>query len=215
MDLALQFILQLTLFANLRAVDDYAHVLANLVEYWEWDIDAYRSYLNPNVRTDNTYIVLFALVFLTMAEWMHLLYGRLTPGELRDRIYAMGHRTFAIFAAIPHLGVLIIRNVEIIAIAGSPVLACGFIVASMFPALLFPLILSGAQKIQEWIGNRRRQPAPECNGTEDTSTRVTGHSESQQGMHIADDIESSVCHDQHLCSFEGQSRLDPVTEERD
>lgn len=25
--------------------DDYAQVLAQLVEYWEWDIDAYRSYL--------------------------------------------------------------------------------------------------------------------------------------------------------------------------
>ncbi|KAI6141187.1 hypothetical protein BKA82DRAFT_936260 [Pisolithus tinctorius] len=111
---------------------------------------------------------------------MHLLYGGLTPDELQECIYAMGHCTFAIFAAIPHLGMVIICNMEIIVIADSPALACGFIVASMFPALLFPLIASGAQKIQGWIANRRRQHAPKHNGAEDTSMRVTSDSESQQ-----------------------------------
>lgn len=214
MDPAIQFILKLTPFTNIRAIDDHAHILAHLVEYWEWDIDAYRSYLNPNIRTDNTYIVLCALVFLTMAEWMHLLYGGLTPEELQERINAMGHRTFAIFAAIPRLGVVIIRNMEIIVIADSPTLACGFIVASMFPALLFPLIVAGAQKIQGWIANRR-QRAPEHNGAEDTSTRVTSDSENQQSVHVPDDVESSVRHNRHLRLFEGQSGFNPAAEEHD
>ncbi|KAI6100442.1 hypothetical protein EDD16DRAFT_1655646, partial [Pisolithus croceorrhizus] len=87
MDLAIQFILQLTPFANIHAMDDYAEVLTYLVEYWEWDIEAYRTYLNPNLRTDNAYIVLCALVFLTMAEWMHFVYSGLTSEELRVRHY--------------------------------------------------------------------------------------------------------------------------------
>ncbi|KAI6027222.1 hypothetical protein EDC04DRAFT_165584 [Pisolithus marmoratus] len=54
MDLAIQFILQLTPFTNIHAMDDYADVLAYLVEYWEWDIDAYRTYLKYALVT--TYI---------------------------------------------------------------------------------------------------------------------------------------------------------------
>ncbi|KAI6029886.1 hypothetical protein PISMIDRAFT_680704 [Pisolithus microcarpus 441] len=163
----IRFMLQLTPFANMHAVDDYAHVLADLVECWKWDIDAYRAYLNPNIRADNTYIVLCALVFLIMAEWMYLRYSGLTSEELKERIYAIGRRTFAILAVIPRLGVIIIRNVEIVVIADSPALACGLIVASMFPSLIFPLILSGTQQLQEWIANRRRpRRAPEHNGVE-------------------------------------------------
>ncbi|KIO08836.1 hypothetical protein M404DRAFT_328086 [Pisolithus tinctorius Marx 270] len=104
---------------------------------------------------------------------------------------------------------------EIIVIADSPALACGFIAASMFPALLFPLIVSGAQKIQGWIANRRRQRAPEHSGAEDTSTRVTSDSESQQRVHIPDDVESSVCHNRQLRSLEGQSGFNPTAEEHD
>ncbi|KAI5982915.1 hypothetical protein EDD15DRAFT_2318860, partial [Pisolithus albus] len=153
MDLLIRFMLQLTPFANMRAVDDHARILAQLIAYWKWDIDAYRTYLNPNIRADNAYIVLCALVFLIMAEWMHLHYSGLTSEELKERIYAIGRRTFAILAVIPRLGVIIIRIVEIVVIADSPALACGLIVASMFPALIFPLILSGSQQLQVWIAN--------------------------------------------------------------
>ncbi|KAI5981846.1 hypothetical protein EDD15DRAFT_2330365, partial [Pisolithus albus] len=65
--------------------------------------------------------------------------------------YAMGHRTFAILAAIPRWGVIIIRNMEIVVIADSPVLALWLVVASMFPALIFPLLLSGARELRLWI----------------------------------------------------------------
>ncbi|KAI6148917.1 hypothetical protein BKA82DRAFT_997032 [Pisolithus tinctorius] len=172
----------------------------------------YRSYLSPNIRTDNMFVVLSALVFLTMAEWMHLLYSGLTSEELQERIHAMGHRTFAILAAIPRLGLVIIRNVEIVMIADSPALACGLIVASTFPALIFPLILLDVQKIQGRIANRRGQHAPEHNGAENTPMEVTGHSESQQSELITDGIESSVCHN---CSSEGRSGFDLAIEERD
>ncbi|KAI6141195.1 hypothetical protein BKA82DRAFT_936266 [Pisolithus tinctorius] len=169
MDPAIQFILKLTPFADICTINDHAHVLAHLVEYWEWDIDVVcHSFFLPNIHTNNTHIVLCALVFLTMAEWMHLLYSGLTPNKLQECIHAMGCHTFAIFAAISCLGVVIIHNMGIIMIADSPALACGFIVASMFPVLLFPLIVSGAQKIQGWIANRR-QHAPKHNGAEDTS----------------------------------------------
>ncbi|KAI6000366.1 hypothetical protein F5J12DRAFT_257296 [Pisolithus orientalis] len=112
-----------------------------------------RRLYSPNIRTDNTFVVLSALVFLTMAEWMHLLYSGLTPEEFQERICTIGHRTFAILAAIPRLGLVIIRNVEIVVIADSLALACGLIVASMFPALIFPLILLGVQTIRGWIVN--------------------------------------------------------------
>ncbi|KAI6000353.1 hypothetical protein F5J12DRAFT_928542 [Pisolithus orientalis] len=143
MDLAIQFILQL---APIRATDDYAHALAYLIEYWEWDIDAYRSYLNPNIRADNTYIVLCALMLLAMVELMHLRYSGLTSEELQGRIRAIGPRTFAILAAIPRLGVIIIRIVEIVVIADSPAVACSLIVASMFPVLMK---YEGALSIEE------------------------------------------------------------------
>ncbi|KAI6027243.1 hypothetical protein EDC04DRAFT_166896 [Pisolithus marmoratus] len=181
MDLAIQFILQLTPFANIHAMDDYADVVAYLVEYWEWDIDAYRTYLNPNIRTDNEYIVLGALVCLTMAEWLHLRYSRLTAEELRERINAMGHRPFSILAAIPRFGIIIIRNFEIVVIADSPALACGLIVATMFPTLIFPLILSGMHKLNIWIADRRglRCP-PELNGAEAVTLAARDRSESRQ-----------------------------------
>ncbi|KAI6001454.1 hypothetical protein EDD15DRAFT_2361859 [Pisolithus albus] len=204
MDLAIQLALQLTPFANIRAMDDYADVLTYIVEYWEWDIDAYRTYLNPNLRTDSTYIVLCALVFLTMAEWNHFVYSGLTPEELRQRIYAMGHRTFAILAAIPRLGVIIIHNMEIIVIADSPVLACGLVVASMFPTLIFPLVLSGARGLRLWITNMWRQRhEPDRDHGETITVTTTGLSETNQTVPvppIIDEIEVSHRHNGHLRS---------------
>ncbi|KAI6130760.1 hypothetical protein EDD16DRAFT_1540632 [Pisolithus croceorrhizus] len=209
MDLAIQFILQLTPFANIHAMDDYADVLTYLVGYWEWDIEAYRTYLNPNLRADNTYIVFCALVFLTMAEWMHFVYSGLTSEELRQRIHAIGHRTFAILAVIPRLGVIIIHNMELVVIADSPVLACALIAASMFPALIFPLVLSGARELRLWISNRwRSQRAPKRNGIEAISLTMTGHSGSNPVVAvkpIVDEIEVSHRHNRHLRSSEPSS----------
>ncbi|KIK11631.1 hypothetical protein PISMIDRAFT_690196 [Pisolithus microcarpus 441] len=219
MDLLIRFMLQLTPFASMHAVDDYAHVLANLVECWKWDVDAYRTYLkyaivtpcvaftpifSPNIRANNPYVVLCALVFLVMAEWMRLCYSGLTSEEVKERIYAIGRRTFAILAVIPRLGVIIIRIVEIVVIADSPALACGLIVASMFPALIFPLILSGAQQLQEWITNRRRpRRAPEHNGAEGRTPAMSGHLESEQAMSVQpaiDDISVSLRYNERLSS---------------
>ncbi|KAI6106968.1 hypothetical protein EV401DRAFT_2005386, partial [Pisolithus croceorrhizus] len=181
MDPPIRFMLQLTPFANVDPADDYARILAYLVKYWKWDIDAYRTYLNPNIRADNTYVVLCALVFLIMAEWMHMRYSGLTTEELKERIYAMGRRTFAVLAVIPHLGVIIIRNLEIFVIADSPALACGLIAASMFPALIFPLMVSGIRKLQVWVANRRGpRRAPEHNGAEGTTSTVAGRLGSEQ-----------------------------------
>lgn len=56
----------------------------------------------PNIRADNPHLIPCVLVFLTMAEWMHLYYSRLTPEALRERIYAIGPHTFSVLAAIPH-----------------------------------------------------------------------------------------------------------------
>ncbi|KAI6029868.1 hypothetical protein PISMIDRAFT_680764 [Pisolithus microcarpus 441] len=204
MDLAVQFVLKFTPFANIRAMDDHVDILRYIVEYWEWDIDAYRTYLNPNLRTDSTYIVLCALVFLTMAEWNHFVYSGLTPEELRQRMYAMGHHTFAILAAVPRLGVIIIRNMEIVVIADSPVLALGLVAASMYPALIFLLALSAARGLRVWITNRWRQRhAPERDNIETMTMTMIGRSESNQSVPvqpIIDEIEASRRHNGHLRS---------------
>ncbi|KAI6113830.1 hypothetical protein EDD17DRAFT_1875005 [Pisolithus thermaeus] len=218
MDLPIRFMLQLTPFANMHPADDYARILAYLVKYWKWDIDACRTYLNPNIRAENTYVVLCALVFLIMAEWMHMRYSGLTTEELKERIYAMGRRTFAILAVIPHLGVIIIRNVEIFVIADSPALARGLIVASMFPALVFPLMLSGIRKLRVWITNRRRpRRAPDHNGAEGITSAVTSPLESEQAVlvrPIIDDLKVSLRHNEHLRSSKERSGFDPAADER-
>ncbi|KAI5982933.1 hypothetical protein EDD15DRAFT_2376995 [Pisolithus albus] len=234
MDLAIRFVLQLTPFANIRAMDDYADVLRYIVQYWQWDIDAYRTYLkyavvttpfafiqhrpySLNLRTDSTCIVLCALVFLAMAEWMHFVYSGLTSEELEQRMHAMGHRTFAILAAIPRLGMIIIRNMEIVMIADSPVLALWLVVASMFPALIFPLLLSGARGLRLWIANRRRpRRAPENNGAEGRMPAMTGHLGSEQavsGQRAIDNIEVSLRHNERLGSSKKQSGFDPAADE--
>ncbi|KAI6021101.1 hypothetical protein EDC04DRAFT_2734042 [Pisolithus marmoratus] len=199
------------------AVDDYARVLTYLVKYWEWDIDAYRGYLNPNIRADHAYTVLCVLAFLTMAEWLHLRYSGLTPEELRERIYAIGRRTFAVLAAIPRLGVIIIRILEIVTIANSPALACSLIVASMFPALICPVLLSSVQKLKVWIANRREQRREsEHNGAEAITLVVMDHSESEaiSAQTMIEDIEASLRHNGHPLSSEEWSGLDPVADER-
>ncbi|KAI6001395.1 hypothetical protein EDD15DRAFT_2527401 [Pisolithus albus] len=217
MDLAIQFVLQLTPFANIRAMDDHADILRYIAEYCEWDIDAYRTYLNPNLRTDSTYIVLCALVFLAMAEWMHLVYSGLTSEELQQRMYAMGHRTFAILAAIPRLGVIIVRNMEIVVIADSPVLALWLVVASMFPALIFPLLLSGARELRLWIANGWRQRrALERDRGETITVTMIGRSESNQTVPvqpIIDEIEVSHRHNGHLHSPGERVRFDSVADD--
>ncbi|KAI6028196.1 hypothetical protein EDC04DRAFT_2716186 [Pisolithus marmoratus] len=90
----------------------------------------------------------------------------------------MGHRTFSILAAISRFGVVIIRNFEIVVIADSPALACGLIVATMFPTLILPLILSGMQKLNVWIADRRgRRRPPEHNRAEAVTLVVRDRSE--------------------------------------
>ncbi|KAI5989552.1 hypothetical protein EDD15DRAFT_2370624 [Pisolithus albus] len=234
MDLAIQFVLQLTPFANIRAMDDHADILRYIAEYWEWDIDAYRTYLkyavdttpfvliqhclhSPNLRTDSTYIVLCALVFLTMAEWMHLVYSGLTSEELQQRMYAMGRRTFAILAAIPRWGVIMVCNMEIVVIADSPVLALWLVVASMFPALIFPLLLSGARELRLWIANRwRERRALERDRGETITVTIIGRSESNQSVPvqpIIDEIEVSYRHNGHLHSSGERIRFDSVADD--
>ncbi|KAI6021110.1 hypothetical protein EDC04DRAFT_384049 [Pisolithus marmoratus] len=171
---------------------------------------------SPNIRADNPRLVLCALVLLTMAEWMHLCYSGLTPEALRERIYAMGPRTFAILAAIPHLGVIIVRNVEIVTIADFPVLACSLIVASMLPALIIPLILSSVQKFKVWIANRWRQRREsEHSETEATTVAVTDRSESKKVVSeqtMIEDVEASLGHNGYFHSSEEGSGFDPMAD---
>ncbi|KAI6027259.1 hypothetical protein EDC04DRAFT_167621 [Pisolithus marmoratus] len=198
MDLAIQFILQLTPFANIHAMDDYADVLAYLVGYWEWDIDAYRTYLKYALVT--TYIAVTSTLSM-QPEHSHRqrIHSALCTGvSHHGRVLTLalqwidsrgvagayqryGSPYFSILAAIPRFGVVIIRNFEIVVIADSPALAFGLIVATMFPTLIFPLILSGMQKLNVWIADRRGPRRPlEHNGAEALTLVVRDRSGSKQ-----------------------------------
>ncbi|KAI5986557.1 hypothetical protein EDC04DRAFT_3098022 [Pisolithus marmoratus] len=172
---------------------------------------------SPNIRADHAYTVLCVLAFLTMAEWLHLRYSGSIPEELRERIYAIGRRTFAVLAAIPRLGVIIIRILEIVAIANSPPLACSLILASMFPALICPVVLSSVQKLKVWIASRReKRRESEHNGAEAITWVVMDRFESEAvlAQTMTEGIEGLLRHNGHPLSSEERSGFDPVADQR-
>ncbi|KAF9235670.1 hypothetical protein BU15DRAFT_77795 [Melanogaster broomeanus] len=68
----IQIILQLTSYEALRASEEHNDVVRMLNERRGWAIDAYRSCFNINLLLDNTSTTLCTLVFLAMAEILHL-----------------------------------------------------------------------------------------------------------------------------------------------
>ncbi|KAF9219196.1 hypothetical protein BS17DRAFT_789974 [Gyrodon lividus] len=168
-DAVIQIILQLTPYQALRSSED---VLRMLNDRRGWVIDAYRSCSNTNLPRYNTFATLCTLVFLTMAETLHLRYGRLSPAQLRRRMDAIGYETFAIMSAIPELGVMIVRIVEIFAVSESPVVAASLTLVTALPvialpvflhsveavsAIVFPSILRVVESLQKWTHGLRNQ----------------------------------------------------------
>ncbi|KIK11623.1 hypothetical protein PISMIDRAFT_478526 [Pisolithus microcarpus 441] len=88
----------------------------------------------------------------------------------------------------------------------------------MFPALIFPLILSGTQQLQSWAGNRRTpRHARQHNGAGGTTSAMAGHLDSEQavsGEPFSDDIEVSLRYNERLRSSEERSGFDPAADER-
>ncbi|KAI6000380.1 hypothetical protein F5J12DRAFT_845711 [Pisolithus orientalis] len=133
-----QFILQLpTFLPTIHATDDFATVLAHLIERWDWAIAAYRSYLS--LPGDNRYIIISTLVFLAIAQGMRLIYSRMTAEQLRTLVDTVGPRVFTVVTAIPSFGVIIIPLMQILYISGSPFTAVGLVLAITVPVVILPL----------------------------------------------------------------------------
>ncbi|KIJ61078.1 hypothetical protein HYDPIDRAFT_31590 [Hydnomerulius pinastri MD-312] len=117
----------------------------------------YQSCFNISLARYNTFATLCTLSFLAMAETLHLRYGRLSPDQLRAHVHAIGHGTFAIVNAIPDLGVIIIRTVEIFATAESPAVAVCLTLLSALPAVVIPLVIHVVKLLKGWARKYRRK----------------------------------------------------------
>ncbi|KIK91959.1 hypothetical protein PAXRUDRAFT_830401 [Paxillus rubicundulus Ve08.2h10] len=181
-DIIIQIILQFTPHGAFHAFEAPNDILRMLNERRGWAIDAYRSCFNINLPRNNSFATLCTLVFLAMAETMHLCYGRLSPTQLMGRIDAIGHENFAIMNAIPELGVIVVRIIEILAMSDSPVTAaslalvgCLPVIGLQVPALLHFMktlsevasrtILRVVEFLQKWMHRFRSQEGGSEGGT--------------------------------------------------
>ncbi|KAI6021126.1 hypothetical protein EDC04DRAFT_2734345 [Pisolithus marmoratus] len=140
MDLAHRLILLLPTFLPIiHTTDNFDVALVQLMERWDWAIAAYRSYLS--LPMNNSFMVIFTLVFLAIAQGMRLLYSQLTAEQLRTLIDLVGPHTFAIVAAIPSCGVVIIPIMQILCISGSSITTASLMLAVTVPVVILPLMM--------------------------------------------------------------------------
>ncbi|KAI6097218.1 hypothetical protein F5141DRAFT_472307 [Pisolithus sp. B1] len=89
MDLVIRLALQLTPCSTTCTTEDFVNVLESLSENYAQDrTDAYRNYLNRNLRSHGAHVVLCTLVFLLVVEWMHFrhkAHARCLPGRTTHR----------------------------------------------------------------------------------------------------------------------------------
>ncbi|KAF9235683.1 hypothetical protein BU15DRAFT_77808 [Melanogaster broomeanus] len=150
-------LLQLTLYDMIRSSRDFEDVKAALNERTTWTIDVLRSVFSIRLANGGYFVTLCSLMALFMAENMHLHYGRLAPGELKERVDNMGHATFAILIATLDFGVVVIRVAGIFALCGSSWLATCLIFVCISPTIIVPLLIYLVKSFRR----RTRQPTIE------------------------------------------------------
>ncbi|KAF8836572.1 hypothetical protein BDN67DRAFT_1071886 [Paxillus ammoniavirescens] len=136
-----QCILQLTPYDMMQSSHDFEDVKAALDERTTWTIEVLRSVFAIRFANGGHFITLCSLLFLLMAETMHLHYGRLPPLQLKERVENMGYATFAILITIPDLGIIIVRVAGILTASPSLVLAVFLIFLSAAPPFILPLLI--------------------------------------------------------------------------
>lgn len=95
-----------------------------------------------------------ALLFLFMAENIHIQYGQLSPAQLKvcvscvqysdpiltivlqERAEHIGYATFALLFAVLDVGFVIVRVAALVALSGSSALATSLVLISMSPSVL-------------------------------------------------------------------------------
>ncbi|KIJ07189.1 hypothetical protein PAXINDRAFT_19611 [Paxillus involutus ATCC 200175] len=136
-----QYLLRLTPYDMMRSSHDFEDVKAALNERTTWTIEVLRSVFAIRFANGGYFITPCSLLFLLMAETMHLHYGRLPPLELKKRVENMGYATFSILITIPDLGIIIVRVAGILAASPSLVLAAFLIFLSAAPSFILPLLI--------------------------------------------------------------------------
>ncbi|KAF9234711.1 hypothetical protein BU15DRAFT_65493 [Melanogaster broomeanus] len=143
----------------IESSQDFDDVKAALNERTEWTIAVTDELQLHSVGPPNGgYFVTFcSLLFLLMAEIIHLRYGRLSPLELKECVENMGYATFAILIATLDLAVVIIRVAGIVAASGSSWLAMCLILICVAPSSIVPLLIHFLKRFRP----RTRQPTAE------------------------------------------------------
>ncbi|KIJ15041.1 hypothetical protein PAXINDRAFT_12302 [Paxillus involutus ATCC 200175] len=78
-----RYLLHLTLYDMIRSSSNFEDVKAVLNERTNWTIEVLRSVLAIPLANGSHFVTLCSLLFLIMAESIHLNYGRLTPRALK------------------------------------------------------------------------------------------------------------------------------------
>ncbi|KAF9225670.1 hypothetical protein BS17DRAFT_777486 [Gyrodon lividus] len=129
------------MYDMMRSSYGFEDVKAALNERTNWTIDVLRSVLTIRLANGGYFVTLCSLLFLLLAESMHLRYGRLAPLELKERVEHMGYATFALLIAMLDLGIVVIRVAGIFTVSPSPGLATCLIFLSAAPPITLPLLI--------------------------------------------------------------------------
>ncbi|KAF8551882.1 hypothetical protein OG21DRAFT_1486644 [Imleria badia] len=135
----LRYVRELTLYDMMRSSPDFQDVKAALKERIDWTIELFRSCFTIHLTNGGSFLMLGALLFLLMAENIHIHYGRLSPTELKERAEYIGYATFAILFAVLDIGFVIVRVAAFVALSGSSALATSLVLISMSPSVILPV----------------------------------------------------------------------------
>jgi len=135
------YLLRLTPYDMLRSSHDFKDVKAALNERTNWTIEVLRNVFTIRFANGGYFITLCSLLFLLMAETMHMHYSRLPPLELKERVEDIGHATFAILITVPDIGIVIVRVAGIFTASPSLVVAVFLIFLIATPPIILPLLI--------------------------------------------------------------------------
>ncbi|KAL4075096.1 hypothetical protein V8B97DRAFT_1867281 [Scleroderma yunnanense] len=136
------------------ATEVFNNVLMRLLEQREWAIEAHRNYLNTNFPRSTT-LTLCAITFLTMAEMMRLRYARHPPEDLQAGAGSIQYGIFLFMSAIPVLGVIVIRVIEVFTVSQSIIITICFMVVTAMPGEILPAVLYFFHRVRNWVGRSR------------------------------------------------------------
>ncbi|KAL4075690.1 hypothetical protein V8B97DRAFT_1926913 [Scleroderma yunnanense] len=108
---------------------------------WVKTGDGASMHHHPYAEWPDPYLTLFATTLLTIAEMIYLRYTQYPSDDLQAGVGGIKYRTFKIMFAIPVLGVIIIRIVEIFQVSQFILLTLCLVVISIMPGEVLVAIM--------------------------------------------------------------------------